>query len=153
MPKNWCFWTVVLEKTLESPLVCKEIQPVHSTDNQSWIFIGRTDAKAETQILWSPVVKKWLIGNDPDARKAWKLEEKHMREDKMVGWHHWLHGNEFNKLRELVMDKEAWRATVYVITKSQTWLSDWTELRKWKPNSPFLFASKFSQEIHIYWHR
>ena len=94
-PKNWCFWTVVLEKTLESPLDCKEIQPVHPKGNQSWIFIGRTDVAAETPILWPPDVKSWLIGKDPDAGKEWGQEEKGMTEDEMVGWHHWLDGHGF----------------------------------------------------------
>ena len=83
--KNWCFWTVVLEKTLKSPLDCKEIQPVHPKGNQSWIFIGRTDAEAETPIFWSTVAKNWLIGKDPDAGKDWRREEKGMTEDEMVG--------------------------------------------------------------------
>ena len=94
MPKNWCFWTVVLEKTLESPLDCKEIQPVHPK-NQSWIFIGRTDAEAETPILWPPDVKSWLIWKDPNAGKDWRWEEKGTIEDEMPGWHHWLYGHEF----------------------------------------------------------
>ena len=94
-PKNWCFWTVVLEKTLESPLDCKEIQPVHPKGNQSWIFIGRTDAEAETPILWPPDGKNWLIWKDPDAGQDWRQEEKGMTEDEMAGWHHWLHGHEF----------------------------------------------------------
>ena len=92
--KNWCFWTVVLEKTLESPLDCKEIQPVHSEGDQSWVFIGRTDAKAETPILWPPHVKSWLTGEDPDAGRDWGQEEKGMTEDKMAGWHHRLDGHE-----------------------------------------------------------
>ena len=90
MPKNWCFWTVVLEKTLESPWNWKEIQPVHPKGNQSWIFIGRTGAEAETSILWPPDVKNWLTGKDPDAGKDWRQEEKGMTEDEMVGWHHLL---------------------------------------------------------------
>ena len=89
--KNWCFWIVVLEKTLESPLDCKEIQPVHPKGNQSWIFIGRTDAEAETPVVWPPDVK-WLIWKDPDVGKDWGQEEKGMTEDKMVGWHHRLNG-------------------------------------------------------------
>ena len=89
------FWTVVLEKTLESPLDCKEIQPVNLKGNQSWIFIGRTDTEAETPILWLPDVKNWLIGKDPDAGKDWRQEEKGMTEDEMVGWHHRLNGHEF----------------------------------------------------------
>ena len=94
-PKNWCFWTVVLEKTLESPLDCKEIQPVHPKGNQSWMFIGRTGTEAETPILWPPDVKSWLIGKDPDAGKDWGQEEKGTIEDEMAGWHHRLDGHEF----------------------------------------------------------
>ena len=93
--KNWCFWTMVLEKTLESPLDCKEIQPVHPKGNQSWIFIGRTDAEAETPILCLPNGKNWIIGKDPDAGKDRKQEEKGTTEDEMVGWLHWLYGHEF----------------------------------------------------------
>ena len=94
-PKNWWFWTVVLEKTLQSPLDCKEIQPVHPKGDQSWVFIGRTDVKAETPILWPPDVKGWLIWKDLDAGKDWRREEKGMTEDEMVGSHHWLNGHEF----------------------------------------------------------
>ena len=94
-PKNWCFWTVVLEKTFKSPLDCKEIQPVHPKGNQSWIFIGRTAAEAETPILWPPDVKNWLIWKDPDAGKDWRQEEKGTTEDEMVGWYHQLSGHEF----------------------------------------------------------
>ena len=90
-PKNWCFWTVVLEKTLESPLDCKEIQPVHPEGNQSWVFMGRTDVEAETPILWPPDAKSWLIWKDPDAGKDWG-QEKGTTEDEMVGWHHLLNG-------------------------------------------------------------
>ena len=96
-PKNWCFWTVVLEKTLESPLVCREIQPVHPKGKQSWVFTGRTDAEAETLILWPPDVKKWLIWKDPDAVKDWWQEKKGMTEDDMVGRHHQLDGCEFEQ--------------------------------------------------------
>ena len=92
--KNWCFWTVVWEKTLESPLDCKEIQPVHPKGNQSWVFTGRTDAEAETPILWLPHVKSWLTGKDPDAGRDWGQEEKGTTEDEMVGWHHRLDGHE-----------------------------------------------------------
>ena len=94
-PKNWCFWTVVLKKTLESPLDCKEIQPVSPKGNQSWIFIGRTDVEAETPILWPPDSKSWLIWTDPDSGKDWRQEEKGMTEDEMVGWHHQLNEHEF----------------------------------------------------------
>ena len=94
-PKNWCFWTVMLEKTLESPWDCKEIQPVHPKGNQSWVFIVRTDAEAETPILWPPHAKSWLIGKDPDAGRDWGQEEKGITEDEMAGWHHQLNGHEF----------------------------------------------------------
>ena len=100
VPKNWYFWTVVLEKTLESPLDSKETQPVHPKGNQSWIFIGRTDAEAETPVLWPPNAKNWLVGKDPDAEKDWRLDDdiqKEMTEDEMVGWHHQLNGHEFEK--------------------------------------------------------
>ena len=95
VPKNWCFWTVVLEKTLESPLDCKEIQSIHPKGDQSWVSTGRTDVEAETPILWPPDVKSWLIWKDPDAGKDWGQEEKGTREDEMVGWHHRLNGHEF----------------------------------------------------------
>ena len=93
--KNWCFWTVVLEKTLESPLDCKEIEPVHPKGDQPWVFIGRTDVEAETPVLWTPDVKSWLIWKDPDAGKDWGQEEKGTTEDEMVGWHHQLNGHGF----------------------------------------------------------
>ena len=97
-PKNWCFWTVVLEKTLESPLDSKEIKPVNSKGNQSWIFIGRTDAKAEAPILKPPDAKSWLIEKDPDAGKDWGQKEKGVTEDEIVGWPHWLNGHEYEQI-------------------------------------------------------
>ena len=99
--KNWCFWTVVLEKTLENPLGCKEIQQVHSKGDQSWIFMGRTDAEAETPILWPPAAKSWLIRKDPDAGKDWRWEEKGTTEDEMVRWHHRVDGHEFEQALQL----------------------------------------------------
>ena len=96
--KNWCFWTVVLEKTLESPLDCKEIQPFHPKGNQSWVFVGRTDAEAETPILWPPDVKSWLIWKDPDAAKDWRQEEMGTTEDELIGWHHQLDRHEFEQV-------------------------------------------------------
>ena len=125
-PKNWCFWTVVLEKTLESPLDCKEIQPVHSEGDQPWDFFGKNDAKAETLVLWPPHAKSWLIGKGSDAWRGWRQEEKGTTEDEMAGWHHGLDGRESDWTLELVMHREAWRAAVHGVAKSWTWLRDWT---------------------------
>ena len=120
--KNWCFWTVVLEKTVESPLDCKEIQPVHPKGDQSWRFIGRTDAEVEALILGALDGKSWLIGKDPDAGKDWRWGEKGMTEASLTQWTWvWV-------LQELVMEGEAWGAAVHGVTKSWTRLSDWTEL-------------------------
>ena len=107
----------MLEKTLENPLDCKEIQPVHPKGDQSWVFIGRTDVEAETPILWPPDGKSWLIWKDPDAGKDWGQEEKGTTEDEMVGWHHQPNGQE-GRLQELVIDREAWRAAVHGVTKT-----------------------------------
>ena len=128
--KNWCFLTVVLEKILESPLDYKEIKSVNNKGIHSWIFIGRTDAEAEAPILWSPDMENWLIGKDPAAGKDWRREEKEMTEDDMVGWHHWSAMDmSLSKLRELVIDREAWQAAIHGVAKSQTQLSNWTELK------------------------
>ena len=128
VPKNWCFWTVVLEKTLETPLDCKEIKPVHPEGNQSWIVIGRTDAEAETPILWPPDAKNQLIRKDPYARKDWRQEDKGMTEDEMVGWHHQLNRHEFEQAPGVVDGQESLASCSPWRLQSQTWLSDWTEL-------------------------
>ena len=126
--KNWCFWTVVLEKTLESPLDCKETQPVHPKGDQSWVFIGRTDAEAETPLLWPPDAKSWLIGKDLDAVKDWGQEEKGMTEDEMVGWHHQLNGHEFGLTLGVVDGQGGLACSSSWGRKGWTQLRDWTEL-------------------------
>ena len=127
VPKNWCFWTVALEKTLESPLDCKEIQSVHSEGDQPWDFFGRNDAKAETPVLWPPHAKTWPIGKDSDAGRDWGQEEKGMTEDEMAGRHHWLDGCESERTPG-VGDGQGLHVAIHGVAKSRTWLSDWTEL-------------------------
>ena len=130
--KNWCFWTVVLEKTLESPLDCKEIQPVYLKGNQSWIFIGGTDAEAESPIFWPPVVKNWLLGKGPDAGKDWRREEKGRTEGEMVAWNHRLKGRGFEQAvgvgdgQGSLVCCSPWGRKESHMTEWLNWLTDWT---------------------------
>ena len=127
-PKNWCFWNVVLKKTLESPLDCKEIQPVHLKGDQSWVFFGRTDAEAETPVLWPPHAKSWLTGKNPDAWRDWGQEEKGTTEDELAGWHHGLDGRESEWTPGVGDGQGGLVCCIHGVAKSRTRMSDWTEL-------------------------
>ena len=150
--EQWCW-----RRLLRVPLDSKEIKPVHPKGNQSWVFTGRTNAEAETPILWPLDGKSRLIGKIPDAGKDWGKEEKGVTEDEMLCWHHQPNGHEFEQAPELVMDREAWHAAVHGVTKSQTWLSDWTTLRSrergrhcrmWKESRMWLPKRLYRKHIH-----
>ena len=144
--KNWCFWTMVLEKTLESPLDCEEIQPVHPKGNQSLIFIGRTNAEAETPILWSPDTNNWLTGKDPDAGKDWRQEEKVMTKDEMVVWHHQLNGHDFEQALG-VGDGQGSLACYSLWGRKESDTTEWLNLRDrliFSRNTQVLFLKIFN---------
>ena len=143
---NWCFWTVVLEETLESTLDCKEIQPVKSQGNQSWIFIGRTDSEAKTPIVWPPDVKNWLTWKDPDAGKDWRQVEKGMTEDEMVGWHHWLDGHEFEQVPRAGGGQGSLVCRSPRGHKELDTLSDWTDSNRHEVISPLGLDLHFPDE-------
>ena len=128
VPMNWCFRTVVLEKTRKSPLDCTEIKPDNPEGNQSWIFIGRTDVEAEAPLLWPPDTKSQLIGKDPDVRKDWRQEEKGMIEDEMVGWHHRLNGHDLSKLRKMMKDR---KPSMLQSMRSKRVRHNWATERQW----------------------
>ena len=146
VPKNWCFWTVVLEKTLRGPLDCKEIQPVHPKGDHSWVFIERTDAETETPVLWPPHVKSWPIGKDPDAGRDLGQEEKGTTEDEMAGWHHWLYGHEFEYTTGVGDGQWGLTCCDSWVAKSWTWLSDWTELN-WIKHESFCTAKEITKKM------
>ena len=151
-PKNWCFWTGVLEKTLESPLDCKEIQSVHPKGDQAWVFFGRNDAKAETPILWPPDAKNWPTGKDPDAGKDWRQKEKGTTEDEMVEWHYWLNGHKFEQTLGVgdgqgsLVCCSPWGRKESDTTVWLNW-TDWCEVKDMLTNLTLVIVS---QHIHLW---
>ena len=150
-PKNWCFWTVVLEKTLESPLDCKEIQPVHPKGDHSWVVIGKTDAEAETPILWPPDVKSWLIGKDSDAGRDWRQEEKGTTEDEITGWHHRLDGGDSRWTLGVGDGQGGLVCCDSWVAKRRTWLNDWTELTEFKYRYFYIIFTVLQSLAYVQW--
>ena len=155
VPKNWSFWTVVLEKTLESPLDCKEMQPVHLKWHQSWVFVGRTDVEAETPIHWSPDAKSWLIWKDPDAGKDWRQEEKRTSEDVMVGWHHHLDVHEFGCTLGVDVGQRG-LACCSLWGRKESYMTErlnWTELKAGHLLENLPFALWLVRELQLEWNQ
>ena len=142
--KNWCLWAVVLEKTLESPLGCKDTKPVNLKGNLSWIFIGRTDAEAETPNTLATDAKNWLLGKDPDAGKGWRQEEKGTTEDELVGWHHWFDGHEFEQAQG---DGKGWKLGVLHSMGSQRVGHDWATQLNWILNTQSILKISCSSQL------
>ena len=153
-PKSWCFWTVVLEKTLESPLDCKEIQPVHSEGDQPWDFFGRNDAKAETPVIWPPHAKSWLIGKDSDAGRDWGQEEKGTTEDEMARWHHRLDGRGFGWALGVgdgqggLVCCNSWCRKELDLTEWLNWTEQFPWRRKWQPTPVFFLENSIDREAY-----
>ena len=150
LPENWCFWTLVLKNTLESPLDSKEVKLVNLKGKQPWIFIGRTDAKSEAPIHWPPNAKSQLFGKDPNAGKDWGQEEKKATQDEIVVWHHQLNGHEFEQTPGVSEGQEAWYAAVHGVTKSWTHLSHWITRTTDISGLPLPNMCGFPSTVHIY---
>ena len=145
-PRNWCFWTGVLEKTLESPSDCKEIKPVNPKGNQSGLFVGRVDAEAKAPLLWPPDVKQWLIGKDPDPGKDWRQEEKGMTEDEMVGWHHRFDGHEFEQALG-IGDRQGSLACCSPWGRKESDTTEWLNWTDIQISHMYLWASLVAQMV------
>ena len=147
--KTWCFWTVVLEKALESPLDCKERKPLNPKGIQDWIFNGMIDTEAEAPVLWSPDAKNWLIGKDPDAGKNWRQEEKGTQRMRQLDGITDSMDASFSKLQELVKDREAWRAAIHRVSKNQIQLSNWTQLKDTRRNQMIKILNAMNKNLNV----